>query len=539
VSDPSSPAKVVVTYTVVSSADASLLILTVSVGTLSPAFNATDTIYTVNVANSVTSIAVTGTANHANATVSGNETNKSLVVGNNVVSITVTAENGTTTKTYTVTVVRAASNDATLNGLTVSVGTLSPAFNAADTVYTVNVANSVTSIAVTGTANHANATVSGNETNKSLVVGNNVVSITVTAENGTTTKTYTVTVVRAASNDATLNGLTVSVGKLEPAFDFVTTSYTVNVSNSATSIDVNGTANHAAATVSGNGTKPLDEGSNPVYIIVTAENGTIKTYTVTVVRDAILPGTGTDIVSIIVNDKELSPEETTIEYVADCDEDSVALDLEVSPYATVKIDGVEYTGQDIPLVSGAVTAHIQVVAETGGAVQNYTLKATKAIDESKLYYQRWSDVIAINRNPATNGGYNVEELRWYGNDGSVISAEGYIRLLGRPASDYYAEIKVASDWRHVCGTVQRKGISAVKAYPNPVSRGETVKLELPDEFVGGYLNIFGINGELVKSKLPLPLTDNSIDVLDLPSGVYLFKVTSKTGDNETVKIIIE
>jgi hypothetical protein len=43
----------------------------------------------------------------------------------------------------------------------------------------------------------------------------------------------------------------------------------------------------------------------------------------------------------------------------------------------------------------------------------------------------------------------------------------------------------------------------------------------------------------VKSNLPLPATDNSIDVLDLPTGIYLLKVTGKSGNSETVKIVIE
>jgi len=119
-------------------------------------------------------------------------------VGNNTITITVTAEDGTTTKIYPITVVRAASNDATLKSLTVSNGDLSPAFAASVIEYTVNVANDVTAITVTGVANHAEARVDGNVTGKTLVVGNNTVAITVTAEDGTTTKTYTVTVVRAA-----------------------------------------------------------------------------------------------------------------------------------------------------------------------------------------------------------------------------------------------------------------------------------------------------------------------------------------------------
>ncbi|MDR3246516.1 MAG: cadherin-like beta sandwich domain-containing protein [Prevotellaceae bacterium] len=88
------------------------------------------------------------------------------------------------------------SSDATLKSLTVSDGTLTPAFNAATIEYSVEVANSLTSITITGTANDDNAMVLGNAMNIPLATDMVVVSIVVTAEDGTTTKTYTVTVTR-------------------------------------------------------------------------------------------------------------------------------------------------------------------------------------------------------------------------------------------------------------------------------------------------------------------------------------------------------
>ena len=91
---------------------------------------------------------------------------------------------------------RSPSEDATLKSLTVSNGELSPVFAADVTEYTVDVAYSVNNITITGTANHANATVA-NVTGKALEVGENPISITVTAEDGATKKDYTVTVVRA------------------------------------------------------------------------------------------------------------------------------------------------------------------------------------------------------------------------------------------------------------------------------------------------------------------------------------------------------
>lgn len=99
------------------------------------------------------------------------------------------------------------SSNANLSALSVSGATLSPAFNSATGAYTASVANPVTQVTVTPTAAGVGATilVNGNLVATGtpsiplpLNVGNNLISTVVTAENGITTKSYTVAVNRAA-----------------------------------------------------------------------------------------------------------------------------------------------------------------------------------------------------------------------------------------------------------------------------------------------------------------------------------------------------
>ena len=89
------------------------------------------------------------------------------------------------------------SDDATLSVLSVSVGVLSPSFVSGTQVYTVDVDNGVDSLTISVTASNAGAVVSGDTGVQSLAVGVNVFTVTVTAQDGVTTKTYTVIVTRA------------------------------------------------------------------------------------------------------------------------------------------------------------------------------------------------------------------------------------------------------------------------------------------------------------------------------------------------------
>ncbi|RUT29017.1 hypothetical protein EJP77_16585 [Paenibacillus zeisoli] len=100
------------------------------------------------------------------------------------------------------------SANANLSGLTLDQGTLSPAFIPEGTSYNAAVAYPVSSIKVTPSTADSHATITENGVGVAsghpssainLNVGNNVITIVVTAQDGTT-KTYTITVTRAADN---------------------------------------------------------------------------------------------------------------------------------------------------------------------------------------------------------------------------------------------------------------------------------------------------------------------------------------------------
>ncbi len=299
------------------STEATLSGLAISAGTLDPIFTPGTLDYEVSVANSVDSVTVTPTASSTKATItvggaaatSGSPSGaQALTVGSNTITIVVTAENGSTTQTYTVIVTRVA--DATLSDLTISGNyRLRPTFTPSRTTYTTGVDNWwLKSVTVTPTANHAGATItvggvtvtSGSPSGvQALKVGSNTITIVVTAVDGSTTKTYTLTVDVRGSGDTTLDRLTISHGTLTPDFHFIDTLYTAAVPNSVDSVTVTPTAGHPKATVyveiPGRGSvivprgrpspeRPLVVGLNTILIMVTAEDHTHRIYRVRITR---------------------------------------------------------------------------------------------------------------------------------------------------------------------------------------------------------------------------------------------------------------
>lgn len=80
------------------------------------------------------------------------------------------------------------------------------------------------------------------------------------------------------SGDNSLKSLEISPGTLTPEFQPGTTTYSVQLPEDTTSIVVSAVPNDSKATVAVSHNNDLEPGQNKTYIVVTAENGTQKTY---------------------------------------------------------------------------------------------------------------------------------------------------------------------------------------------------------------------------------------------------------------------
>lgn len=176
----------------------SVTLKAISAGKASISLSATDgVIYGTeeeldSMAGSSTSVTV------KNEAAGGNSTNNGSSGSNGNAGNGSSSGTGSNNNTGSNTNTAALSVDNSLKALTISPGTLSPAFKGSTTKYTATVDNSVTSIAVSATPVNEKATIESVTGNTNLAVGANVVQIVVKAENGTTA-TYKITVTRQAA----------------------------------------------------------------------------------------------------------------------------------------------------------------------------------------------------------------------------------------------------------------------------------------------------------------------------------------------------
>ena len=261
--------------------------LSVSNGSIN--FNKNTTSYNISVDTNVTSIKISATAEDKGASVSGTGT-KNLGYGNNKFSIIVTAPSGDK-KTYTITVNRKdnRSSNNKLSSLSVDGAELSPKFNSNTKSYTVSVPFSISSLKINAKADDSKSKVSISNTSINAEETKDI-NITVTAENGST-NTYVIRATRGKdpnkvlSKNNNLSSLKVSQGILSPAFKKEQDKYIVYLPYEVDSIKIDATVEDTKyATIKIEGAEKLSTGNNNYKIIVTAEDGSTKTYTVVVSR---------------------------------------------------------------------------------------------------------------------------------------------------------------------------------------------------------------------------------------------------------------
>ena len=152
---------------------------------------------------------------HGTVTVSPKSASKG-----DTVTITVTAPSGAV-KRYTISVIRqpdpnyTASTDAALSALTASYGEISPAFTSDVTDYVLYVPHETEHITLSGTARDGKA-VQVTGADAALDEGENVLTVTCTAEDGVTVMTYTVHVWRMPAYAGTLPQIIVPTDTVEP-----------------------------------------------------------------------------------------------------------------------------------------------------------------------------------------------------------------------------------------------------------------------------------------------------------------------------------
>lgn len=257
------------------------------------------------------------------------------------------------------------SNNNYLSNLTVN-GTVIKGFNKETKTYSLGNTDDTT-IDIGATKEDEKATVSGTGS-KTLNYGRNEFEVVVRAENGNTA-VYKIIITRNdnRSKNNYLSSLSVSTGNIN--FNKNTTVYSLVVDNNVSKIKFTGKAEDSKSTVNGLGDKDLTVYSNTFRIVVVAENGSERVYTINVIRkdeNGKLGNISSDsyLKSIEIEDYQIEFDKDKLDYAITVESNVTSVSIKAmasSNKATVQINNVS----SLEIGNNVVT--IKVVAEDGSS----------------------------------------------------------------------------------------------------------------------------------------------------------------------------
>ena len=230
------------------------------------------------------------------------------------------------------------------------------------------------------------------ERTKCLAVTENTTNRSNTTNSSSSNNTSSSSSQASESSNANLSMLGIRPSQYDfSGFKSGTTTYDVTVPADVEEVEVYGTAQDSNAQVSGLGTKTLEEGLNDLSIVVTAQDGTEKIYTINVTRGESdssnatgteVPGDGLE--SLTVGDLELSPAFSTNVYEYTAKYIGEGTEINVDATATNPDYTVEVTGND-NLQEGENLITVLVTDSDGENVATYQVTVNKSlVDEEAI-----------------------------------------------------------------------------------------------------------------------------------------------------------
>ncbi len=197
---------------------------------------------------------------------------------------------------------------------------------------------------------------------------------------------------------------------------------------------------------------------------------------------------------------------------------------------------------------GIYTQNVNVRSEDASISADYTITVEKPFGFYDIVQMKFNNVLIVNNNPQTNGGYEFTAYQWFKN-GQLIGTGQYYsagETLGNildPTANYMVKM-TTKDGKVLQTCTAHVTLSSkleARLYPNPIETGKkiTVEANFPtEELEKMQISLYSVSGQLVKTvqsqsviteiQLPETATGNMfLVVLETPNVKKSFKVIVK------------
>jgi hypothetical protein len=332
------------------------------------------------------------------------------------------------------------------------------------------------------------------------------------------------------SVDANLYSLGVTGYSLVPSFNANTTSYSVIVPYFTTSATISATKNESHAALTGTGSKSLNVGDNSFNVVVTAEGGNAKTYTVNIHRQS----NNANLSALSVNGYSLSPS-----FNANTTNYTVTVPYSVTSRtisATAAETHARITGTgSVSLNVGSNQFNVVVAAEDNSYTKTYTVmitreKATQTITFPTIATKIYGDA-AITLSATSTSGLSVS----YQSSNSNVAIISGSTLTIKGAGTATITASQSGNANYEAATNVTRTLTVNKASLTITAEDKTRPQGLPNpEFTLAYSGFKNSETKSVLDQLP---TITCSATVTSPAGFYNIQLSGGSDNNYSFTLI--
>ncbi|WP_410881164.1 MBG domain-containing protein [Myroides sp. DW712] len=261
-------------------------------------------------------------------------------------------------------------------------------------------------------------------------------------------------------------------------------------------------------------------------------------------RTLIIKNNSTEITELFVDGVSYGKIQEETYVILDCGTNSNTVNLEVvvpigttvKPGNHIVVDVTEY---------GLHQQEIEVVSEDGTKTKVYTVIIDKRLATTNIVYQKYENMLLVNNDPKTNGGYTFVKFEWYKDNELIGTEQAYSAgneygMKLDPAATYHAVLTLKNGTKFTTCPIDLgfELEEELQVYPNPVRKTEALNivLDTKTDYENSYI-IYNVLGQVIakgsfngnRTELNLPTT--------VTTGSY-FLVLKAGGKHQSVQFIV-
>ncbi|WP_170111331.1 MBG domain-containing protein [Mangrovibacterium marinum] len=240
-------------------------------------------------------------------------------------------------------------------------------------------------------------------------------------------------------------------------------------------------AETAPATVSTDGLVSLQT-SGIVHITAAQQGNQNYLPAAPVEQQLTIESSDASIHELTIGSEYYSQPEQEIYYLIDCDSQDESVVLSYSTEANATASEASQIVIDTPN-PGIYKQSITITSQDGTQSLTYRITIERSFSFEEIVEQKYDNVLLVNNNPATNGGYRFVDFKWFKNgqligNGQYYSAGQNASNQLDPFASYSAELTTTDGQLiHTCDfRIELNNTFVLRVNPNPIQAGSTIEV---------------------------------------------------------------